>query len=100
MFHHILFGSMQDNERLQQTFELKKQDIVTSTGQVPTSITTAPGFNQLLRTRLGTPAAATTMSASLVISSGLSVKTCTTLTVAWCLCKHFKQLEINKKAKA
>lgn len=60
--------------------------ILTSSGWVPTSITTAPGLSQLPRTKFGTPAAVTTMSASSVISSGFFVKACTTLTVAWCLC--------------
>lgn len=59
---------------------------VTSTGNVPTSITTEPGFSQLPRTRLGTPTAVITMSASRVICSGFFVNACTTLTVAWCLC--------------
>lgn len=64
----------------------QRSPVFTSTGLVPTSITTAPGFSQFPRTRFGTPAAVTTMSASQVISSGFFVKACTMLTVAWCLC--------------
>jgi len=60
----------------------KEVGIFTSTGKVPTSITTAPGFNQLPRTRLGTPVAVTTMSASLAICSGFFVNACTMVTVA------------------
>jgi hypothetical protein len=40
---------------------------------MPTSITTAPGFSQLPRTMQGTPAAAITMSAVLVIVAGSGV---------------------------
>jgi hypothetical protein len=56
--------------------------IFTSIGFVPTSITTAPSFNQLPLTRLATPAADITMSDSRVIDSGFAVKAWITLTVA------------------
>jgi hypothetical protein len=54
----------------------------TSIGFVPTSITTAPCFNQLPLTRLATPAADITISDSRVIASGFVVKAWITLTVA------------------
>lgn len=54
----------------------------TSTGLIPTSMTTAPGLIQLPLTMFGCPTAAITMSASRVISSGFFVLEWTTLTVA------------------
>lgn len=62
----------------------------TSTGHVPTSMTTAPGLSQLPRTKLGIPAAAITISAFLVMFSGSFVKACTVLTVASCLYSRHK----------
>jgi hypothetical protein len=57
-------------------------NLLTSTGLIPTSITTAPGFIQLPLTMFACPTAAIMISACLVISSGLLVLEWTTLTVA------------------
>jgi hypothetical protein len=57
-------------------------NLLTSTGLIPTSIMTAPGFIQLPLTMFGCPTAAIMISACLVISSGLLVLEWTTLTVA------------------
>lgn len=65
----------------------KKLILHTSTALIPTSITTAPGFSQSPLTNSAFPAAATKMSASLVISAGFGVCECTTVTVAFSRCR-------------
>ena len=55
---------------------------------VPTSTTTAPGFNQLPFTNWAWPTAATTRSASLTILLMLRVLECTTVTVASLACSR------------
>lgn len=59
-------------------------------------MTIAPRFSQLPRTRLGTPAADITISATRVTSSGLFVKAWTTLTVAWCLCQDLQFIILTR----
>ena len=56
--------------------------MLTSTGFIPTSMITAPGFIQLPLTMFGCPTAAMMISAWLVTSSGFLVLEWTILTVA------------------
>jgi len=57
-------------------------NLLTSTGLIPTSMMTAPGFIQLPLTMFAFPTAEMMISAWLVISSGLLVLEWTILTVA------------------
>lgn len=65
----------------------------TSTGLIPTSIITAPGFIQLPFTIFGCPTAEMIISACRVISSGFMVREWTILTVASSL---YQQKRIEK----
>lgn len=71
--------------------------LLTSTGLIPTSITTAPDFIQFPLTKLATPAAEITISACLVISSGFFVCECTMLTVAFSSCHQYHFTNTNIK---
>lgn len=68
----------------------QQKSFLTSTGFIPTSIMTAPGFIQLPLTIFGCPTAEIMISACLVISSGFLVLEWTILTVASSL---YKQIE-------
>lgn len=68
------------------TINKNQKSMLTSTGLIPTSITTAPGFIQLPLTIFGFPTAEIIMSACLVISSGFEVREWTIVTVASSLC--------------
>jgi len=68
-----------------------KNNLLTSTGLIPTSMRTAPGFIQLPLTMFGCPTAEIMISASLVISSGFLVLEWIMLTVASSLYKYKTQ---------
>lgn len=80
---------MYERERERSTKDIIKYDakdqhrfLLTSTGLIPTSIITAPGFIQLPLTIFGWPTAEIIISASLMNSSGFLVLEWTILMVA------------------